>query len=68
MFNVEPNREPDRSQREPSTYRAPLAAPPAKPRTWWGTVPGQLALIAMLAGVVVIALGAMGIIGPLSMR
>lgn len=48
--------------------RAPLSQPPAAPRSWWGTIPGQLALVAMLGGGIVIALGLMGIVGPLSLR
>jgi hypothetical protein len=48
--------------------RAPFSQPPAKPRSWWGTIPGQLALVAMLGGAIVIFLGLIGIIGPLSQR
>jgi hypothetical protein len=48
--------------------RVPFSRPPAKPRSWWGTVPGQLALVAMLGGAIVIFLGLIGVIGPLSQR
>lgn len=65
MFNVDPKREPDHSPRQ---SRMPLAQAPAKPRSWWGTIPGQIALLVILGGIVVIALGLAGVIGPLSMR
>jgi hypothetical protein len=68
MFDIQPNREPDHQPRQPSQYRAPLSEPPAKPRSWWGTIPGQLALVAMLVGAIVIALGLAGVVGPLSQR
>lgn len=48
--------------------RVPFSRPPAKPRSWWGTVPGQLALVTMLGGAIVIFLGLIGVIGPLSQR
>lgn len=48
--------------------RAPFSRPPAKPRSWWGTIPGQLSLVAMLIGGIVIFLGLIGVIGPLSQR
>lgn len=53
--------------------RFPLSTPPAKPQptvkptNWWRTIPGQLAILAMLAGLVVILLGVMGVIGPNSL-
>lgn len=70
MFNIEPNREPEprRAPIQPGPSRMPLARPPAQPRTWWGTVPGQLALVAMFVGGIVIVLGLMGVVGPLSLR
>jgi hypothetical protein len=45
----------------------PLSEPPRPPRTWWSTIPGQLALVAMFFGGIVILLGACGIIGPRSL-
>lgn len=48
--------------------RIPFSRPPGQPRTWWGSIPGQLALVAMLVGAVVIGLGLLGVIGPLSQR
>lgn len=59
---------PDEDRNEQRPSRAPFSRPPAAPKSWWGTVPGQLALVAMLGGAIVIALGLMGIIGPLSLR
>jgi predicted lipid-binding transport protein (Tim44 family) len=71
VFLVGPDREPDRTPRQPrepaQTYM-PFSRPPAKPKSWWGTMPGQLAVLAMLGGGFVILLGLLGIIGPLSMR
>ncbi len=68
MFDIEPTREPDRTPRTPSTFRAPLSSPPPAPRSWWGTLPGQAAILAIIGGVIVIVLGLTGVIGPLSMR
>ncbi len=68
MFNIEPDREPGRAPREPRPFSAPLSSPPPTPKSWWGTIPGQLALAAILGGVIVIGLGLLGVIGPLSMR
>jgi hypothetical protein len=71
VFLVGPDREPDRTPRrprEPAQTYMPLAQPPASPRSWWGSIPGQLALVAMLGGAIVIALGLMGVLGPLSAR
>lgn len=44
----------------------PLSDPPP-PKTWWHTIPGQLSLVAMLIGAIVILLGLMGVIGPRSL-
>jgi Ni/Co efflux regulator RcnB len=65
VFNIEPDR-PTQPGREPR--RMPLAQPPAAPKSWWGTVPGQFALIAILGGVIVLVLGLAGVVGPLSLR
>jgi hypothetical protein len=65
VFNIDPDR-PAQPGREPR--RIPLGQPPAAPKSWWGTIPGQLALVAMLGGLIVIALGLAGIVGPLSLR
>lgn len=66
MFNIEPNRpaEPRREPVEPGPSRMPLAQPPAQPRTWWGTIPGQAAILVMIGGVIVILLGVAGVLGP----
>lgn len=42
----------------------PFSEPPPKPKSWWGTIPGQLALVAMLIGAIIIFLGLAGVIGP----
>lgn len=67
MFDIEPDRQPDRQPREPRTYRVPFSSPPPKPRSWWGTGAGQFALIVMLIGAIVIVLGLAGVIGPESL-
>lgn len=45
----------------------PLSNPPPKPTSWWKTIPGQLALVAMFVGGIVIVLGLAGVIGPRSL-
>lgn len=44
--------------------KAPLSEFPQKPTSWWKSVPGQLALVAMLIGAIVILLALGGFIGP----
>lgn len=46
--------------------RVPFSQPPEQPTSWWKTVPGQLALVAMLFGGIVILCGLLGVIGPRS--
>lgn len=53
---------------DPRPSRVPLSRPPAAPTSWWKTIPGQLSLVAMLVGGIVIFLGLIGVIGPLSQR
>lgn len=65
MSDNQPNREPEPI--EPGPSRMPLAQPPRPPRSWWGTIPGQLALVAVFVGAVVIVLGLLGVIGPQSL-
>lgn len=48
--------------------RVPLSQPPAAPTSWWKTIPGQLSLVVLLGGAIVITLGLLGVIGPLSQR
>lgn len=47
--------------------RMPLSGPPPKPTSWWKTVPGQLALVVMLFGGIVIFCGLVGVLGPRSL-
>jgi hypothetical protein len=70
MFDIDPSRpaESRRAPREPRPSRMPLSQPPPAPRSWWGTIPGQLSLVVMLFGAIVILFGLLGIIGPLSQR
>lgn len=70
MFDIQPNREPEprREPVEPGPSRMPFAQPPRAPRTWWGTIPGQAAILAIIGGVIVILLGFAGVIGPESLR
>jgi hypothetical protein len=56
----------DPEPRQPPS-RVPFSRPPAEPKSWWGTIPGQLALVAILIGAIVIVLGLMGVIGPRSL-
>jgi hypothetical protein len=41
-----------------------LSTPPEKPTNWWRTIPGQLAIVAMLGGLVLILCALFGAIGP----
>lgn len=34
--------------------RPPLSEPPRKPTNWWKTIPGQLAILTMIIGAVLI--------------
>lgn len=69
MFDINPDRPADNSPRQPrEPMRMPLSTPPPAPTSWWKTIPGQLALVVILGGALVIALGLMGVLGPLSQR
>jgi hypothetical protein len=46
------------------TSNIPLSTPPVRPANWWKSLPGQAAILAMAIGVIVIALGLFGVIGP----
>jgi hypothetical protein len=56
--------EPDPDKPRP---HVPFSRPPAPATSWWKTIPGQLALVAMLVGAIVIFLGLIGAIGPYSL-
>jgi hypothetical protein len=45
--------------------RFPLSEPPAKPKSWWGTIPGQLSILVIIGGVLFIALGLAGAFGEI---
>jgi hypothetical protein len=40
--------------------RFPLSEPPAKPKSWWGTIPGQASILVIIGGVLFIVLGLAG--------
>jgi hypothetical protein len=64
MFLIEPNREPEPRRApaaEPRESRMPLSRPPAAPRSWWGTVPGQLSILVMVGAAIFIVLTLTGI-------
>ncbi|MEV4347786.1 hypothetical protein AB0J83_25295 [Actinoplanes sp. NPDC049596] len=67
MFDIQPDREPEPRRRpyaEPRRSRLPLSEPPAPPRTWWGTIPGQLSILVMVGGVILVLLALAGVAGP----
>jgi hypothetical protein len=63
-----PNERDPHDPREKPPSRIPFSRPPAEPKSWWGSTSGQLALVAILVGAIVIFMGLIGVIGPLSQR
>lgn len=45
--------------------RFPLSTPPAKPKNWWWTLPGQASILVIIGGVLFIALALAGAFGPI---
>lgn len=58
----------DNPQQPERPSRIPFSQPPAKPKTWWGTVPGQIFILVVIAAVILIALGLAGVVGPRSLK
>jgi hypothetical protein len=41
---------------------APLSSPPPRPTNWWRTIPGQLAILVVAFGVVLILCQVLGVV------
>jgi len=41
---------------------APLSSPPPEPSSWWRTIPGQLSILVMVLGLVLILCQVLGVV------